>query len=114
MPTDPDTLIVLFLRGAADALNVVVPHGEAEYYRRRPTIGIPRPDSRGVAENLRAIDLDGFFGFHPAMRPLMPAWEAGRLAVVHACGAPDDSRSHFQAQEYMERGIADANGPGSG
>jgi uncharacterized protein (DUF1501 family) len=109
-----DTLVVVFLRGAADTLNIVVPHGEAGYYARRPTLGIPRPDDRYAAAKLRAIDLDGFFGLHPALGPLLPAWRAGHLAPIHACGAPDESRSHFHAMELMERGVDDERGPASG
>jgi uncharacterized protein (DUF1501 family) len=109
-----DVLVVVFLRGAADSLNIVVPHGEAAYYRHRPTLGVPRPDDRKAASPLRAIDLDGFFGLHPSLSPVMPAWEAGHLAIVHACGAPDESRSHFQAMELMERGLTDLRGPASG
>jgi uncharacterized protein (DUF1501 family) len=93
---------------------VVVPHGENEYYRLRPTLGIPRPDDRRVEVGLRAIDLDGFFGLHPALAPLLPAWQERQLAFVHACGAPDESRSHFQAMELMERGVEAASGPASG
>lgn len=109
-----DTLIVVFLRGAADCLNVVVPHGDEAYYAKRPTLGIPRPDDNKAKANLRAIDLDGFFGFHPNLKPLVSAWQAGHLAVVHACGAPDESRSHFRAMELMERGVDDERGPASG
>ncbi len=109
-----DTLVVIFLRGAADMLNMVVPHGEAAYYRMRPTLGIPRPDDRGVKASERVVDLDGFFGLHPSMQPLLPAWQAGQLAVIHACGAPDESRSHFRAMELMERGVTDERGPASG
>ena len=109
-----DTLVVVFLRGAADALNIVVPHGESAYYARRPTLGIPRPDDSRSAAAARAVDLDGFFGLHPALRPLLPAWQAGQLAPIHACGAPDESRSHFRAMELMERGVDDERGPASG
>jgi uncharacterized protein (DUF1501 family) len=109
-----DVLVVVFLRGAADTLNMVVPHGEQAYYRLRPSLGVPRPDDRRAGAGDRTIDLDGFFGFHPALRPLLPAWQAGHLAVVHACGAPDESRSHFKAMELMERGVADERGPASG
>ena len=109
-----DVLICVFLRGAADVLNVVVPHGEAEYYHLRPTLAIPRPDDRRTRADLRAVDLDGFFGLHPALAPLTPAWQDRRLAFVHACGAPDESRSHFQAMELMERGVAALSGPASG
>jgi len=109
-----DVLICVFLRGAADVLNIVVPHGEEEYYRLRPTLAIPRPDDGRVRAGLRSFDLDGFFGLHPALASLAPAWQEQRLAFVHACGAPDESRSHFQAMELMERGVTAAPGPASG
>ena len=96
-------LIVLFQRGAADALNMVVPHGDADYYALRPTIAIPRPNVRDGA----ALDLDGFFGLHPALGPLRPLWERGMLAPVHAVGSPSATRSHFDAQDYMESGTPD-------
>jgi uncharacterized protein (DUF1501 family) len=109
-----DTLVVIFLRGAADVLNMVVPHGEEAYYALRPTLGIPRPDDAGKKKEERAIDLDGFFGFHPSMSALLDAWDSKQLAIIHACGAPDESRSHFKAMELMERGVEDARGPASG
>ncbi len=109
-----DVLVCLFLRGAADALNIVVPFGEDEYYRQRPTIALARPDDTRVNAQLRVKDLDGFFGLHPALEKLMPAWQAKQLAFVHACGAPDESRSHFQAMELMERGCESASGPATG
>jgi uncharacterized protein (DUF1501 family) len=109
-----DILVVIFLRGAADALNLVVPHGEAAYYRLRPTLAIARPDDRKAEADQRVVDLDGFFGIHPSLRPLLPIWEAGELALIHACGAPDESRSHFKAMELMERGVETAQGPASG
>jgi uncharacterized protein (DUF1501 family) len=87
--------VVIFQRGAADGLNIVVPHGERAYYSMRPTIAIQRND---------VVDLDGFFGLHPAMSPLKPLWEAKHLAIVHAAGSPDNTRSHFDAQDYMESG----------
>jgi uncharacterized protein (DUF1501 family) len=90
-------LIAIFQRGAVDGLNMVVPHGDAGYYAARPTIAIARP---GSADG--ALDLDGFFGLHPRMAPLTPWWQAGHLAVVHASGSPDATRSHFDAQDYME------------
>jgi uncharacterized protein (DUF1501 family) len=90
-------LVALFQRGAVDGLNMVVPYGEADYYRLRPSIAVARP---GVAGG--ALDLDGFFGLHPRMRPLQPFWRNRSLAVVHACGSPDATRSHFDAQDYME------------
>ncbi len=109
-----DTLVVVFLRGAADALNMVVPHGEDAYYLHRPTLAIPRPDDTGTERAHRAIDLDGFFGLHPSLEALLPAWQSGHLAFVHACGAPDESRSHFKAMALMERGVATEQGPASG
>jgi uncharacterized protein (DUF1501 family) len=96
-------LIVLFQRGAADALNMVVPHGDADYYALRPTIAIPRPGARPEA----ALDLDGFFGLHPALAPMGPLWERGMLAPIHAVGSPSATRSHFDAQDYMESGTPD-------
>jgi uncharacterized protein (DUF1501 family) len=99
-PGRPKQLIAIFQRGAVDGLSMVVPYGEAEYYRARPTIGIARPGAAGAA----AIDLDGFFGFNPRLRPLKPLWDARQLAIVHACGSPDSTRSHFDAQDYMESG----------
>src|SRR6476620_5154798 len=92
-------LIAIFQRGAVDGLNMIVPHGEADYYRLRPTIAIPRPgrDPMGAA-----IALDGFFGLHPSMAPLKPLWDNHSLAIVHACGSHDTTRSHFDAQDYME------------
>jgi len=94
-------MVVLFQRGAMDGLNVVVPFAEPEYYRLRPTIAIPEPQ-RGGAE--AAIDLDGFFGLHPSLQPLQPLFQNGQLAIVQAVGSPDPSRSHFDAQDFMESG----------
>src|SRR5579864_749871 len=88
-------LIVLFQRGAADGLNIVVPHGEQAYYNMRPSIAIPRQS---------VLDLDGFFGLHPSMSAFKPLWEQKHLAIVHAAGSPDNTRSHFDAQDYMESG----------
>src|ERR1700734_3588140 len=88
-------LVVIFQRGAADGLNIVVPHREKAYSELRPTIAIPQN---------QVIDLDGFFGLHPAMSPLKPLWDQGHLAVVHACGSPDPTRSHFDAQDFLESG----------
>ena len=109
-----DTLVVVFLRGAADVLNMVVPHGEEAYYQLRPSLGIPHPDDTRVKQTERALDLDGFFGLHPSMGPLLDAWQSQHLAIIHACGAPDESRSHFKAMELMERGVDDERGPASG
>jgi len=90
-------LIAIFQRGAVDGLNMVVPHGESEYYRARPTIAIAKP---GTTDG--ALDLDGFFGLHPRMAPFKPLWDRGDLAIVHATGSHDTTRSHFDAQDYME------------
>jgi uncharacterized protein (DUF1501 family) len=96
-------LIAIFQRGAVDGLNVVVPFGDKAYYDARPTIAVPRPgDKRGTEDG--AVDLDGFFGFNPRMAPLAPLFKSGELAIVHACGSPDETRSHFDAQDYMESG----------
>ena len=96
---DPGTrtkrLVVIFQRGAADGLNIVVPHGEPSYYTMRPTINIPRKS---------VLDLDGFFGLHPAMSSFEPLWKQKHLAIVHAAGSPDPTRSHFDAQDFMESG----------
>lgn len=88
-------LVVIFQRGAADGLNIVIPHGEPAYYAMRPSINIPQ---RSV------LDLDGFFGLHPAMSALQPLWNQKHLAIVHAAGSPDPTRSHFDAQDFMESG----------
>ncbi|MGA8149432.1 MAG: DUF1501 domain-containing protein [Terriglobales bacterium] len=88
-------LVVIFQRGAADGLNIVVPHGERAYYAMRPSINIPRNS---------VIDLDGFFGLHPALASLEPLWKQRHLAIVHAAGSPDQTRSHFDAQDFMESG----------
>src|SRR5437660_12051850 len=94
------TLIAIFQRGAVDGLNVVVPHGEHAYYDLRPSIAVAKPD--GGAET--AINLDGFFGLHPSLAPFKPLWDSKRLAIVQASGSPDNTRSHFDAQDYMESG----------
>src|SRR5438309_5969933 len=88
-------LVVIFQRGAADGLNIVVPHGERAYYAMRPSINIPRND---------VLDLDGFFGLHPSLASLQPIWNQRHLAIVHAAGSPDPTRSHFDAQDFMESG----------
>jgi uncharacterized protein (DUF1501 family) len=93
------TLIAIFQRGAVDGLNMVVPFGESSYYALRPGVAIAKPEA-GNSET--AIDLDGFFGLHPAMSSFKSLWESKRLAIVHAAGSPDNTRSHFDAQDYME------------
>jgi uncharacterized protein (DUF1501 family) len=97
-------LVCLFQRGAADGLNMIVPHGESAYYSARPNIAIPRPRS-GAAD--AAIDLDGFFGLHPALQPFARLYREGLLAPIHAVGSPSATRSHFDAQDYMESGTPD-------
>jgi len=97
--SDGSVLVVLSLRGAADGMSLVVPHGDPVYYEARPRIAVP-------ADQL--LRKDGFFGFHPVLAPLMPLWDSGRMAVVHATGLPTPNRSHFAAMEEVE----DAN-PGS-
>ncbi len=94
-------LVAIFQRGAVDGLNMVVPFGERAYYAARPSIAIPQP-GRGATG--AAIDLDGFFGLHPRMSSLQPFFAQGSLAIVHASGSPDETRSHFDAQDYMESG----------
>jgi len=95
------TLVVLFQRGAADGLNIVVPHGESRYYDLRPSIAIPRPRKGSSGTT---IDLDGFFGLHPALGPFKRLFDDELLAVVNAAGSPDATRSHFDAQDFMETG----------
>ncbi|CAN7703788.1 DUF1501 domain-containing protein [Pseudoduganella sp. LjRoot289] len=96
-------LIVVMLRGAVDGLNVVAPVGAPNYARLRPTIALlPPGQGQGPGENQGALDLDGYFGLHPALAPLLPLWNQKKLAFVHASGSPDGTRSHFDAQDYME------------
>jgi uncharacterized protein (DUF1501 family) len=109
-----DVLVVVFLRGAADTLNMLVPHGESAYYKLRPALGIPPPGDLHAKPDQRTIDLDGFFGIHPMLKPLQDAWQTKQLAFIVACGAPDESRSHFKSMELMERGVEDERGPASG
>ena len=88
-------LVVIFQRGAADGLNIVVPHAESSYYQMRPSIAIQRR---------QVVDLNGFFGLHPSLASFKPLWDQGHLAIVHAAGSPNTTRSHFDAQDYMESG----------
>lgn len=106
---DGQKLIVILLRGGADGLNLVVPYGDSLYYNLRPKIAIGRP---GTTDGV--IDLDGYFGLHPALSPLMPYWGNKSLAFVHACGSPDPTRSHFDAQDYMESGMPGSKSVNSG
>jgi uncharacterized protein (DUF1501 family) len=110
------TLVAIFMRGAADGLNIVVPFGDPGYREARPILGLqpPRPQD----ENLNngpfgpVIDLDGKFGLHPGLRPLKELWDKELLAIVEAAGSPDPSRSHFDAQDYMESGTPGKTGDG--
>src|SRR5256714_1614504 len=88
-------LVCLFQRGAVDGLNMIVPHGDPIYYRERPRIAVPEKD---------VLDLDGYFGLHPRLAALQPLWDSKSLAVIHAVGSPDATRSHFDAQDYLESG----------
>jgi uncharacterized protein (DUF1501 family) len=92
-------LITIFQRGAVDGLNMVVPYGDSEYYNLRRTIAVQKPNQTDGA-----INLDGYFGLHPSLKPLEKFWQAKQLAVVHSVGSPDNTRSHFDAQDYMEAG----------
>ncbi len=104
-----DTLVVIYLRGGNDGLNTVVPYADADYYRLRPTVNVPRPGTAGGA-----LDLDGFFGLNPALAPLQPLYQSARLAVVQAAGFKQLSRSHFECQDRMERATLDLNAVSSG
>ncbi|HMK29799.1 MAG TPA: hypothetical protein VK473_08960, partial [Terriglobales bacterium] len=95
VPNGRKRFVVIFMRGAADGLNIVIPHGEPSYYSMRPSISIPQQ---------QVIDLNGMFGLHPALASFKPLWDQGHLAIVHAAGSPDPTRSHFDAQDYMESG----------
>ena len=110
-----DVLVTIFLRGGADGLNSVVPYFEDAYYRNRPNLSIAAPSDRRANAAARLLDLDGKFAFHPALAPLLPMFHDGKLAVVHACGSQDGTRSHFEAMAAVERGLAyEGAGPTSG
>lgn len=102
------TLVAIFQRGAADGLNIVIPFNDRRYHELRPTIGlnVARNQQNGLVQPNGVIDLDGTFGFNPALQPLKGLWDKGQLAVIEATGSPDSSRSHFDAQDYMESGTA--------
>ena len=110
-PTLPahDILVCIFQRGAADGLNALAPYGDVNYPVHRPTIRVPDPGQLNGG-----IDIDGFYALHPALNPLKPIYDAGDLALVHATGVPHEIRSHFSAQNLIERGVVDKNGPTSG
>jgi uncharacterized protein (DUF1501 family) len=106
---DRDILVCIFQRGAADGLNAVVPYGDGNYYTQRSTINVPASDIQNGG-----LDLDGFFGLHPALDPIKSIYDAGDLAFVHATGVPHGSRSHFAAQGLVERGVDNKAGPNTG
>jgi uncharacterized protein (DUF1501 family) len=106
---DRDILVCVFQRGAADGLNALVPFADPYYYAHRSSIGVPVPGQSGGA-----INLNGFFGLHPALAPLKAIYDAGDLAFVHATGVPHGSRSHFDAQVLIERGVTSKSGPNTG
>ena len=99
--TRKKVLVAVFQRGAVDGLSMVMPHGDGAYFSVRPGIAL-KPPRRG--DPATAVDLDGFFALHPGLAPLAPIWQSRALAIVHACGSPDTTRSHFDAQDYMESG----------
>ena len=108
-PAHSARLVVVFMRGAVDGLNVVIPHGDGEYYHARERIAVARPGAEHGA-----IDLDGYFGLHPALQAVLPLWKEQHLAFVHASGSPDTTRSHFDAQDYMESGTPGRKGTADG
>jgi uncharacterized protein (DUF1501 family) len=103
------TLITIFQRGAVDGLNMVVPYGESEYYNLRRNIAVPKP---GQTDG--AVNLDGFFGLHPSLKSFEPFWNNKQMAVIHSAGSPDNTRSHFDAQDYMESGTPGNKGTRDG
>jgi uncharacterized protein (DUF1501 family) len=110
------TLVAIFMRGAADGLNIVVPFGDPRYRELRPTLGLQPPRSQDDSQNTGpfgpVIDLDGKFGLHPGLRHFKDLWDQRQLAIVEAAGSPDPSRSHFDAQDYMESGTPGKTGNG--
>ncbi len=96
-----DILVVVFQRGGMDGISAVIPHGDPHYYENRSALAIPEPED---GSDKTGIDLDGFFGLHPSLRPLKDLWDERTLALVHAVGSPDPTHSHFDAMDYMERG----------
>src|SRR5690242_7998279 len=104
-PSSRPILVCLFQRGAVDGLNMIVPHGDPFYYSERPRIAVPASD---------IVDLDGHFGLHPRLAALKPLWDAKSLAIVHGVGSPNSTRSHFDAQDYMESGTPFSKGTSSG
>ncbi len=113
--SDGNVVVIIFLRGGADALNLVAPYAEDAYYRERPTLALRKPTDKAVGANQKLADLDGFFGLAPALSSLLPLYESGELGFIHAVGSGDQTHSHFEAMSTMERGLrnqADATGGG--
>jgi uncharacterized protein (DUF1501 family) len=108
---EKDVIVCIFLRGGADSLNMIVPHGDEDYYKARPTLAIARPDSRSAS---RGLMLDDFFSLNPDMRSLHELFTGGHLTSIHATGAPSVSRSHFEAMDLLERGTDGKSGASSG
>src|SRR6478672_10766316 len=102
-------LVTIFQRGAVDGLNVLVPHGESEYYNLRPTIAVAKP---GQTDG--AIRIDDTFGLHPSLKPFEQYFKSGQMAAITAVGSPDNTRSHFDAQDYMESGTPGNKGTADG
>ena len=96
-------LICIFQRGAVDGLSMVVPYGDSDYYACRQEISLAAPSQ--AAGEKGTLDLDGYFGLHPSLAPLLPLFKAGHLAPIQACGSPNNSRSHFTSQDLMESGV---------
>jgi uncharacterized protein (DUF1501 family) len=109
-----DVLVCVFLRGGADGLNMVVPHGDSAYYSARPQLAVARPDDSKADAANKSLDLDGFFGLHPVLAPLYPIFKGKQLLAVHATGSPDPTRSHFDAMDFMERGTPGSHTLNSG
>ncbi len=112
--TQRDTLVVLFLRGGADGLNIVVPYADDDYHKARPTLALAKPNNLSQPVAARVLGLDDYFGLHPALTPLHSLFHEGKMAVVHAVGSGDQTRSHFEAMSTMERGLAQEAGVASG
>lgn len=106
-----DVVISVYLRGGADGMSMVVPHGDPHYYQGRQSLAVAPPNSTNP---IRCTDLDGFFGFHGGMNPLRPAYQDGKLAIIHACGSTDPTRSHFDGQRFMEGGVDGGVGTSTG
>jgi uncharacterized protein (DUF1501 family) len=99
-----NVVVNIFLRGGADGLNIVTPYAEDAYHRNRPTLRLLKPNDGGSPSD-RVLDLDGFFGLNPSLAAILPLYKDGKLAIVHAVGSGDQTRSHFEAMNTMERGL---------